>query len=68
MMVQEPIASVTVFADTIEDDAPLEIPCLPQTWDELMDCIKESEDEFERGEVIPWGVATSRLNFGKWTF
>lgn len=47
--------------DTIEDDAPLDIPGLPQTWDELMDCIKEGEEEFERGEAIPWDIATSRL-------
>jgi hypothetical protein len=61
MMVQEPIASATAFADTIEDDVPLEIPGLHQTWDELMDCIKEGEEEFKRGEAIPWDVATSRL-------
>jgi hypothetical protein len=61
MMVQEPIASAAAYADTIEDDASLEIPGLPQTWDELMDCIKEGEEEFERGEAIPWDVATSRL-------
>ena len=57
MMVQEPIASATAFADTIEEDAPLDIPGLPKTWDELMDCIKEGEEEFERGEAIPWDVA-----------
>lgn len=61
MMVQEPIASAAAYADTIEDDASLEIPGLPQTWDVLMDCIKEGEEEFERGEAIPWDVATSRL-------
>ena len=37
------------------------------TWDELMDCIKEGEEEFKRGEAIPWDVATSRLNSRKWT-
>ena len=40
---------------------PPDIPGLPQTWDELMDCVKEGEEEFERGEAIPWDVATSRL-------
>lgn len=54
MMVQEPIASATAFADTIEEDAPLDIPGLPQTWDELMDCVKEGEEEFERGEAISY--------------
>ena len=30
------------------------IPGLPETWDELMECLKEGEEEIERGGGTPW--------------
>ena len=37
------------------------IPGLPESWDDLLDCLKEGEEELERGEYIPWDVATKDL-------
>ena len=34
---------------------------LPKNWDELLDCIKEGEEELERGEYIPWDVAAKNM-------
>lgn len=37
------------------------IPGLPENWDDLLDCLKEGEDELERGESIPWDIATKNM-------
>ena len=33
------------------------IPGLPKDYDELMECLDESEAEFEEGKSIPWEIA-----------
>ena len=38
-----------------EPSAPTEhphIPGIPETWDELLDCLREGEEELERGEYL----------------
>lgn len=52
MTANEPIGAVA-YADeaTKVDFRP--IPGLPQTWDELLECLEEGEKEIERGEYIP---------------
>ena len=37
------------------------IPGLPETWNELLDCLKEGEEELERGEAIPWEMVTKGM-------
>ena len=37
-----------------EEVKDIEIKGLPETWDDLMKCFDEAEDEYERGETIPW--------------
>ena len=42
----------------ISDQMYSDVPGLPKSWDELMDCISKGEEEFERGESILWETAT----------
>ena len=49
------------YADTTEEVKQDGIPGLPQTWDELMECIAEGEEEYDSGEAIPWEIATQRI-------
>ena len=53
---QEPAAEAVAYTknDMEKDFGP--IPGLPQTWDELMECIEEGIEEYERGEYIPGDV------------
>lgn len=49
------------YANTAEEVKPDCIPGLPQTWEELMDCITEGEEAYESGETIPWEIATQQI-------
>ncbi|MBQ7427462.1 MAG: hypothetical protein IJQ60_12760 [Prevotella sp.] len=49
------------YTEECIDVEPEMIPGLPQSWNELQECLKEGEEEYERGEYIPWEVATQRL-------
>ena len=40
---------------------PYEVPGLPKSWEELQELIEEGEQEYERGETIPWETATKRM-------
>lgn len=51
---QEPVAGAYAYAETWQENSPASIPGLPQSWDELLECIAEGEEEFKRGECIPW--------------
>jgi hypothetical protein len=53
---QEPAAEAVAYPiNGMEKDfGP--IPGLPQTWDELKECIEEGIEEYERGEYIPGDV------------
>lgn len=31
---------------------------MPHTWEELQGCLREAEEEYERGEGIPWEDVT----------
>ena len=50
---REPAADAIAYPEgtTKNDFGP--IPGLPQTWNELMACIEEGIEEYERGEYIP---------------
>jgi len=57
----EPVGYIaTSAAPMISVDNPT-IPGLPETWNELIDDLKQGEAEFEHGEVIPWDVATKNI-------
>ena len=49
------------YVDTIEEVKQDRVPGLPQTWEDLVDCIAEGEEAYERGEIISWQVATQRI-------
>lgn len=49
------------YANTAEEVKSDCIPGLPRTWEELMDCIAEGEDAYDRGETIPWEIATQQI-------
>ena len=49
------------YAETAEEVKQDGIPGLPQTWDELMECIAEGEEEYDSGETVPWEIATQRI-------
>lgn len=38
----------------IKQERYTQIPDLPRTYDELLDCLSEGEKEFERGETLSW--------------
>ena len=38
-----------------------QIPGIPHTWDELSECLKEGEEEYERGEGILWEDAVQQI-------
>lgn len=40
---------------------PQDIPGLPQSWDELQECIIAGEEEYERGEAISMETAIQRM-------
>ena len=40
---------------------PYEVPGLPKSWEELQELIEDGEQEYERGEAIPWETATKRM-------
>ena len=50
LMASEPVDAVNV--EPYNSLAYQSIPGLPETWDELLDGIKEGEAELERGEYI----------------
>jgi hypothetical protein len=56
---QEPTTAYTPEF-SIKDNRP-QIPNLPQTWDELVKCLKEGEDEIERGEYVEWETAVQQM-------
>lgn len=56
---QEPTAGVAYAEDAVA--VMKHIPGLPESWDELVECLKDGEQELERGEGIPWEVATQRI-------
>ena len=49
--------SISNTEEAVRMDSYPHIPGLPETYDELMECLEESEAEFERGETIPWEMA-----------
>ena len=55
---QEPIADAVAYAEETE----VSIPGLLQSWDELLECITEGEQELERGEAIPWICRHMRMH------
>ena len=57
---QEPLGAVA-FTESYAPAEQQTIPGLPESWDELLDCLREGEEELERGEYIPWDVATNDL-------
>ena len=48
----EPAAALT-RPDTRTQAQSRHVPGLPETWDELMECLKKGEEELERGDYIP---------------
>ena len=61
-MVKEPAAVLaTSYAESTTVPLPPHIEGLPETWDDLMKCFDEAEDEYERGETIPWEDARMRI-------
>lgn len=58
---KDPAITAYSFADTCHAGTPAEIPGLPHSWDELVECVAEGEEEFERGEFMTWETATQRI-------
>ena len=56
----EPVGAIAYSEACVEPEI-YDIPGLPKSWDELMDCVAEGEEEFERGESIPWETATQTM-------
>ena len=48
---QEPVVG-TAYTEQNLHEEPRHIPGLPESWDELLDCLKEGEEEIERGEYF----------------
>lgn len=46
-------AGATAYAEPYTHAEAPHIPGLPETWDELLECLKEGEEEIERGGGIP---------------
>ena len=55
----EPVGAIAYSDEVIEVEIG-QIPGIPHTWDELSECLKEGEEEYERGEGILWEDAVSR--------
>lgn len=53
LSVQESSAALA-YADEAVEVKQRPIPDLPQTWNELTECLKESEETYERGEGVLW--------------
>ena len=60
LMAHEPAVAYGYAAPptTVE---PRDIPGLPQSWDELQECIIAGEEEYERGEANPMETAIQRM-------
>ena len=58
--VNEPVGALN-YADTLFDNGVNNIPGLPQTWEELLEGMAEGEEEYERGDGIPWELATRQM-------
>ena len=50
----EPVGAIAYPEACVEPEI-YDIPGLPKSWDELMDCVAE------RGESIPWETATQTM-------
>lgn len=64
MMASEPVGSVA-FAEEAVETKYLHIPGLPETWDELLDCLKEGEEAYERGEGVLWDDAMQQIRHNR---
>ena len=53
MTANEPIGAVAYADETTKVDFR-PIPGIPQTWNELLECLEEGEKEIERGEYVEW--------------
>ena len=60
MMASEPVETMA-YAEEAVETAPHNIPGLPETWDELLDCLKEGEEAYERGEGMLWEDAVQQI-------
>ena len=60
MIASEPVGAVA-FAEEAVETKYLHIPGLPETWDELLDCLKEGEEAYERGEGVLWEDAIQQI-------
>jgi hypothetical protein len=54
-------ASAVAYAEVYDYAESASIPGLPESWDDLLDCLKEGEEELEKGEYILWDVATKEM-------
>ncbi len=52
MTAAEP-AEAVAYAEPFAHVEPRHIPGLPENWDELLECLKEGEEEIECGGGIP---------------
>ena len=57
---QEPAVG-TAYREQNLHAEPRHIPGLPESWDELLDCLKEGEEEMERGEGTPWDEVINEI-------
>lgn len=57
----ESMAGVAGYIRDIEHKKAFCIPGLPQTWDELLECLREGEEEEERGEYVEWEDAVLQM-------
>lgn len=60
MTASEPVGAVA-YADEAVETKYHQIPGLPETWDELLDCLKEGEEAYERGEGVLWEDAVQQI-------
>ena len=49
------------YSDSQIAEVLYEVPGLPKSWEELQELIEDGEQEYERGETIPWETATKRM-------
>lgn len=61
LSVREPAAEAFAYAEDMIIAHQTTIAGLPQSWEDLLECVAEGEQELERGEGIPWEVATQRI-------
>jgi hypothetical protein len=57
---QEPAVG-TAYTEHNLHAEPHHIPGLPESWDELLDCLKEGEEEIERGEGTSWDEVINEI-------